>query len=98
MLSGLGAYDELPRSPLMLMVKSMPGPCGLVEPEGLIGVDPQPAPSARTATSEPTVIIRIMKDGTANVEPFADALDVLQAGLPDLDWPERNSVTREVDV
>jgi hypothetical protein len=39
-----------------------------------------------------------MKDGTANVEPFADALDVLQAGLPDLDRPERNSVTREVDV
>jgi hypothetical protein len=62
MLSGLGAYDELPRSPLMLMVKSMPGPCGLVEPEGLIGLDPQPSPSARTAISEPTVIIRIMKD------------------------------------
>jgi hypothetical protein len=39
-----------------------------------------------------------MKDGTANVEPFADALDALQAGLPDLDRPERNAVTREVDV
>ena len=75
MICGLGEYDELPRSPLMLMVKSMPGPCGLVAPggvEGLVELDPHPSPSARIAVAEQSRMSRVMKTIGASADPFSE--------------------------
>ena len=75
MICGLGEYDELPRSPLMLIVKSMPGPCGLVAPggvEGLVELDPHPSPSARIAVAEQSRMSRVMKTIGASADPFSE--------------------------
>ena len=53
MVSGLGAYELLPRLPLMLIVKSIPGPGALVEVEGLVGLElPQAIESASATATE----------------------------------------------
>ena len=47
----------------MSIVKSIPGPCGLVEVAGLVGLvelDPHALPSAHTATSELSIRFRVM--------------------------------------
>jgi hypothetical protein len=59
-VSGLGAYEELPRSPLILIVKSMPGPCGLVEPDGLVELEPHPMLTTRITSDPQSVTILIM--------------------------------------
>ena len=55
MVSGVGEYEPLPRLPLMLIVKSIPGPCALVDVEGLVGEEelPQAIESASAAAIEP---------------------------------------------